>query len=567
VFRIILALGLGLLQIPTTFSFPRLLLAPTMYNSPMTVPYNGFVGNATQSSASVGQNLATFNTYTTVSMDNSGTFNTVASPLEFSTALLNRRIGDAKQSRYGAFMFGTSMYGNLYSTTLPGMGSSKFNASMIQFSNLTARQGLPVYTNLLSNLVLRSVTGNSQASITSAVKLFDWTLQQQQAVQSVNGLFSSIIIALAFCFVPASYVVFVVKERESKAKHLQLISGVGITPFWAANFIWDMICFSVVMIVASLIILAFNNDVFVKGDAYGLIWLNFFMFGLSVIPFSYCCSFLFTSHSTAQNVMVHDFSIQFFHCFSRTQICLSCQIMIYLLGGLALVLVGFILGLLESTSEMFKYQLRYVFRILPNYCVCDTIMYMAQSSTLKLSNWDMEISGWNLLFMAVESVVYFVLAILIEAGMARSALVGFFKLNDAKPNKLSEMLDQMSQEKDADVEDEKTRMLNGEKTDDLIQLRGLRKVYDSGKVAVHDLWYSVPKNQCFGFLGVNGLSCSPYSGLLIMLFIKSVCFPGAGKSTALKILTGDELPTEGQAMLGGFNIANEPEAVRRLMGT
>jgi ABC-type phosphate/phosphonate transport system ATPase subunit len=43
--------------------------------------------------------------------------------------------------------------------------------------------------------------------------------------------------------------------------------------------------------------------------------------------------------------------------------------------------------------------------------------------------------------------------------------------------------------------------------------------YFASQVAVNDLWFGVPKKQCFGFLGVNG----------------------AGKSTTLKMLTGDEV--------------------------
>jgi ABC-type multidrug transport system ATPase subunit len=61
---------------------------------------------------------------------------------------------------------------------------------------------------------------------------------------------------------------------------------------------------------------------------------------------------------------------------------------------------------------------------------------------------------------------------------------------------------------------------------------------------VNDLHFSIPKNQCFGFLGVNG----------------------AGKSTTLKMLTGDEVPTQGDAYLGGLSITKDKVAVRRLMG-
>lgn len=37
---------------------------------------------------------------------------------------------------------------------------------------------------------------------------------------------------IAFCFLPASYVIFVVKEREVKAKHQQIISGVSLSAYW-----------------------------------------------------------------------------------------------------------------------------------------------------------------------------------------------------------------------------------------------------------------------------------------------------------------------------------------------
>eukprot|EP00455_Lapot_gusevi_P047022 TRINITY_DN6288_c0_g4_i3.p1 TRINITY_DN6288_c0_g4~~TRINITY_DN6288_c0_g4_i3.p1 ORF type:complete len:421 (-),score=131.40 TRINITY_DN6288_c0_g4_i3:151-1230(-) len=97
---------------------------------------------------------------------------------------------------------------------------------------------------------------------------------------------------------------------------------------------------------------------------------------------------------------------------------------------------------------------------------------------------------------------------------------------------------------DGDVLAEKQRIVEGRAKDDLCRLEGLRKQYDTGKIAVHDLWFSIPRAQCFGFLGVNG----------------------AGKSTTLKILTGDEVPSLGQAFISNHNIASEPEVVRRLMG-
>lgn len=51
----------------------------------------------------------------------------------------------------------------------------------------------------------------------------------------------SICVIFAMSFVPASFVVFLIQERVSKAKHLQFICGVKPVIYWAANFVWDMV--------------------------------------------------------------------------------------------------------------------------------------------------------------------------------------------------------------------------------------------------------------------------------------------------------------------------------------
>ncbi|KUF93745.1 Small subunit processome component 20 [Phytophthora nicotianae] len=69
-------------------------------------------------------------------------------------------------------------------------------------------------------------------------------------------------------------------------------------------------------------------------------------------------------------------------------------------------------------------------------------------------------------------------------------------------------------------------------------------LYPGGKVAVRDLSFGLKRGECFGFLGING----------------------AGKSTTMKMLTGDVPPSCGTATLGGFNILTEQIEVRRQIG-
>lgn len=51
----------------------------------------------------------------------------------------------------------------------------------------------------------------------------------------------SICVIFAMSFVPASFVVFLIQERVTKAKHMQFISGVQPLLYWVANFMWDMV--------------------------------------------------------------------------------------------------------------------------------------------------------------------------------------------------------------------------------------------------------------------------------------------------------------------------------------
>src|SRR5688500_17371512 len=73
--------------------------------------------------------------------------------------------------------------------------------------------------------------------------------------------------------------------------------------------------------------------------------------------------------------------------------------------------------------------------------------------------------------------------------------------------------------------------------------RGLSRRFGSF-VAVQDLSFSVKQGEIFGFLGANG----------------------AGKSTTIRMLCGLLRPTGGTAIVGGIDVARDPEGVKRRIG-
>lgn len=207
--------------------------------------------------------------------------------VSFSEELLESR--DFRwQSRYGALFFEHSY--SAANITLKAI-----------FTNISATYGIPTFLNLGHNIVARAALNGT--SITTEIHPFSWTVREKLFVQNINGIFASIVIGIAYSFIPASYCVFVVKEREFKSKHLQIISGVNSLAYWTSNFIFDFACFLAPAALGLLVIYLFGNPNF-TGENLPTIAINFILYGASVIPFTYCFSFLFSSHSTAQNAMI-----------------------------------------------------------------------------------------------------------------------------------------------------------------------------------------------------------------------------------------------------------------------
>ena len=57
-----------------------------------------------------------------------------------------------------------------------------------------------------------------------------------------------------------------------QSKHVQFVSGVHISVYWMANFAWDLINFSIPLIILLVVYGAFDLRAF-KGSAYGAVFV------------------------------------------------------------------------------------------------------------------------------------------------------------------------------------------------------------------------------------------------------------------------------------------------------
>ena len=84
----------------------------------------------------------------------------------------------------------------------------------------------------------------------------------------------------------------VVTERINGLKHMQMLSGLEPLAYWLSNFLFDLLRLEVTIGVSIAIFYGFKLD-------YTAAWAPFVIFPFAILPYSYVCSFLFTSDSAA----------------------------------------------------------------------------------------------------------------------------------------------------------------------------------------------------------------------------------------------------------------------------
>lgn len=90
-----------------------------------------------------------------------------------------------------------------------------------------------------------------------------------------------------------NYTVFF-KERTSRAKLLQMVSGAHVYAYWLTAFIWDYLTYLLTIVVLIAIFAAFQETGWSSPTELGRILLVLVIFGWAVLPTTYIFSMLFT---------------------------------------------------------------------------------------------------------------------------------------------------------------------------------------------------------------------------------------------------------------------------------
>uniref|UniRef100_A0A7M4FEA2 P-type phospholipid transporter n=1 Tax=Crocodylus porosus TaxID=8502 RepID=A0A7M4FEA2_CROPO len=409
----------------------------------------------------------------------------------------------------------------------PGAGG--FPPPQVWFNN-KGWHAMVIFLNIANNGVLRANLQKGQSPEEYGITVINHPLNlTKEQLSEVTILTTSVDAAVAICvifamsFIPASFVLYLIQERVTKAKHLQFVSGVTAAVYWLTNFFWDIVNYVVSAVMVVGIFIGFKKKAYTSPSNLPVLIALLLLYGWAVIPMMYPAAYLFSVPSTAY-------------------VALSC---INLFIGINSSAITFVLELFENNPSLLKFnnKLKNLLLIFPHFCLGRGLIDLAMNQAVtdvyarfgeeRVSNpfqWDF--IGKNLFAMAVEGIVYFAFNLFMQHRFFHTR---WFYYPVTTP----------INDEDEDVAEERQRILKGGSKTDILTLKELTKLYTTGqRPAVDRLCVGIRPGECFGLLGVNG----------------------AGKTTTFKMLTGDTDVTTGDAVVAGNSILTNISDVHQSMG-
>ncbi|KAK9875049.1 hypothetical protein WA026_005851 [Henosepilachna vigintioctopunctata] len=364
-----------------------------------------------------------------------------------------------------------------------------------------------------------------------------------------NSSFTSdanlLVLSLAVAFIGSFYIIFNIKERSSRSKHLQFVSGINVFIFWSISLLVDLVTslIPIILIIVSILILkpkglSTSSEISVIGVLCSCL-------SIAALPMMYIFSFLFDKPST---------------------------------GYFTVVFIGFILGfpaitsvtILEKNDFLLLDELRCLLRLMPHYDFIEGIRQITQRTqcydlfndcgeglstdecqtqkcrevpqsfccTPEYFSFDEDGILPQILRMLLIALILFSILVFIDLGKLTNLKYKIFRKKKHF---------QPQEDMDEDVRKEydfvHSTSLNQLKSQNILVLKDLVKKYKK-VTAVNGLNLTVKKFECFGLLGVNG----------------------AGKTSTFKMMTAEEIASFGDGWINSYSILDQNRTVHKSIG-
>ncbi|XP_053684912.1 phospholipid-transporting ATPase ABCA3-like [Sabethes cyaneus] len=425
------------------------------------------------------------------------------------------------------------------------IGATIHDDNCTAWFNNEALHSPAISLSVLHNALLRTFTQSNTFRIdvtNHPLPYTDETRLQMSRAHNNLGFQLAYNTGFGMAFVSGFFVIFYIRERVTKAKLLQLVSGVNRFFYWLTGFLWDYFIFAIVCLFIIATIAVFQEPGFSTGAELFRMYSIFLFIGLPALPLAYITTLYYAVPPAA---------------FIRVSVA-------FIVTGTALFIFVFLLGTDMFQLNELSETLSTVFLIFPHFTLCDAIVSLSRMSVtinmceserppgvtplpicyedLHFYQWDRPGIGRHLYYSLFMTAIYFGLLFLLDFKVLKVLVQKTREWHYRGKHKLQTDRNEI----DSDVLAEKLRiekMTEAERTETNLVAHQMTKYYNRF-LAVNQLSVGIKSYECFGLLGANG----------------------AGKTTTFKMLSGDETISFGNAWIKGNSLKSHLKKVHKHIG-
>ena len=240
------------------------------------------------------------------------------------------------------------------------------------------------------------------------ISLSDERISYDSIVQKVADIGISLTILCAYSFIPAGFVVYIVRERVTQEKRLQYVCGVRPVLYWLSSFLWDFFYYLLIIGLTLAVVAAFGVTAYTASMRNFTALLTLLvLFGWSSLPMAYVLSRFFADTGSA-------YMITFcFTLFSGIATCVS----VFLLSFLAEAGAGVQLTykILEKASLLFpSYSLGSgLIELTKNQILADAFAIFGIYNVYK-DPFSLPMLGLKFISLAVTGALFFLAIVIME---------------------------------------------------------------------------------------------------------------------------------------------------------
>lgn len=163
---------------------------------------------------------------------------------------------------------------------------------------------MPLTLNLVNRALVKTMAGKD-FDIDVTNKPFSWSPSDDDGgfnPQKASATMPLMLFFYVAMYWPSVFIAFYIKERESRAKLLQMISGVNRFTFWLSSFLFDYLIFVVAFALYLCAVAMYQRPNFDTFGALSEYFVIFAFYAFGTLPSVYAFSYLFASHSTGESM-------------------------------------------------------------------------------------------------------------------------------------------------------------------------------------------------------------------------------------------------------------------------